>query len=163
MLEIPSPALRPEAASSAMPGTARLSHMPLDREIPLVLTSHFGRFHAKVADGGHARRIKSRIAFSHRESGAGEAEALVSAHDFWACRTTHAIDILTGRAHRLIWGLDAKGALVTFIRPLLDLSAPAGRGVPRLIPIDQRSFHRIGESAAQEKPAKRKRRPASST
>lgn len=158
MLEVPSPAAAPEASSGEMLRTTRFSYMPLDGEIPLVLTSHFGRFHVEIVDGDQSRRIRSRIAFSYWEAGSGESETLFSERDFWACRTTYAIDILTGRPHRLIWGLDARGALVTFIRPVFDLSDPSRWGVPRLIPIDQRSFNQISEMIAQNKLMKQKRR-----
>jgi len=157
MLETPTRTASADEASGEAPGNTRFSYLPMDAEIPLVLTSHFGRFHVEIADDDQARRIRSRIAFSYREAAPGEVEAPLSPRDFWACRATHAIDILTCRPHRLIWGLDARGTLVTFIRPAFDLSDPSRWDIPRLIPIDQRSFEQISGMMAQKKSSKRRK------
>lgn len=160
MLETPTRTTNPAAASDGASQSTRFSYLSLDGEVPLVLTSHFGRFHAEFQDGDQPRRIRSRIAFSYREASPAEVETPFSPSDFWACRTTHAIDILTSRPHRLIWGLDARGTLVTFLRPAFDLSDPSRWNIPRLIPIDQRTFEQVSSMVAQKKPAKRKRGPA---
>ncbi len=157
MLETPTRTATPAEASGEALRTTRFSYLPLEGEVPLLLTSHFGRFHAEIADDEQIRRIRSRIAFSYREAAPGEVEAPLSPRDFWACRSTHAIDILTSRPHRLIWGLDARGTLVTFIRPAFDLSDPSRWDIPRLIPIDQRSFEQISGMLAQKRPSKRKK------
>ncbi len=160
MLETPTRTTNPAEASDEAPRSTRFSYLPFDGEAPLVLTSHFGRFHAEVMDEDQPRRIRSRIAFSYREASPAEVETPLSPRDFWACRTTHAIDILTSRPHRLIWGLDARGTLVTFLRPAFDLSDPSRWDIPRLIPIDQRTFEQVSSLMAKKKLVKRKRGPA---
>ena len=157
MLEFPTQTIIPAETSNEVPRTTRFSYLPLDGEAPLILTSHLGRFHAEFLDGDQPRRIRSRLAFSYREAGPAEVAMPFSPHDFWACRTTHAIDILTSKPHRLVWGLDGKGTLVTFLRPGFDLSDPSRWDIPRLIPIDQQVFEEISGLMAQQKLVKRKR------
>lgn len=123
--------------------SSRFSRLPLEDEAPLLLISCFGKFSLRIAEGTRKSLVRSRIAFAVRPCPpAGEGGALLEPRDFWACRTTFALDVRTGRPHRLIWGLDAKGRLVTFLRPGLGLPEGGGPAEPILIPTDKATFDR---------------------
>jgi hypothetical protein len=141
-------ALADDSIDSAV---TRFSYMPIEGETPLILTSAFGRYRVSVPGDDRPRRVTSRMAFFCRPAQPdGPDRPAEQTGEFWACRTTFAVDGRTGHPHRLIWGLNEKGTLVTIARP--ELAAPEdSRNPPPLIPVDAMTFNKITSTMSEDK------------
>lgn len=108
------------------------------------LTGHFGQFRVDIHEKSSLRRLRSRFAFSCLPFPAAEdAGERLAPSDFRPLRVTYAFDILSGKPHRLLWGISRRGEILTVIHPPLRSATDRESGeAPRLLPVDRPTFDR---------------------
>lgn len=146
------------AAAPALPSPGRgfdaaesLDRMPeedvgiriADAPDPFRLIACFGDFRSELRRKTGRRKIAGKMAFACERVPARAGQAPSAADRLRVARITYAIDMFTGRPHRLIWIVTAAEEILTFFRPALpeqEAGQPAWAREARFLPIDAATF-----------------------
>lgn len=106
------------------------------------LARHSARFHARYRDSKSPRKAFTRLAFSVRQERSRASNAPIAPADMTILRIGHALDMVSSRAHGLIWKLSAEGGLLSRILPLSLCEGIPEQNILRSLPVIQSVFGR---------------------